>query len=355
MVLAAHIRRIRHHRIIALRQQHRLPQQRQQLPRRTLPNQIRLTQKALKLRLQRQQIRQPRRRHINQRPKGLGLRKQPHHITQQYQTRMIFAIAITQARLILRKQRQILLLPRLAQTQITPQGRQIHMTAVLQRQHIQPNITLKNLPVILPRQHHQRKTRQLPRTVINVQTKQIMLQNQLRNIPRAITTLGINRLQHLIGFHQNMPRPHRRIEYLNRLRCNLIRGNRGKLRLYLCRLLSRCNVIRHLLHQRRVWISLHPLPPNRVLHQILHNPIGGKQLRGGRNILALHHLADDLVFFVGNIKLIQPTNNLNVVPIFIRHTRHQIANQRISLGQVIRQQQLRLIRHRLKQKRHGLV
>src|SRR5262245_11174983 len=80
-----------------------------------------------------------------------------------------------------------------------------------------------------------------------------------------------------------------------------------------------------------------------------------KELCGSRNILALHHLADNLVFLLRDVELVQPANNLDFLPVFFIDPVDQLTNERVRVQQVVRQQQLSLIVDALEQKRHGRV
>ncbi|MDN6181036.1 MAG: hypothetical protein L0I84_08585 [Halomonas subglaciescola] len=83
--------------------------------------------------------------------------------------------------------------------------------------------------------------------------------------------------------------------------------------------------------------------------------MGGEQLGRRGNVFAFDHLADDVVFLVGDVELIQPADDLNVGPVFLGNGVHQLAQQRVGFGQVAGQQQFACVVQRLKQKRHGRV
>ncbi|CAM8533142.1 hypothetical protein ESCOMMO115M_24595 [Escherichia coli] len=146
-----------------------------------------------------------------------------------------------------------------------------------------------------------------------------------------------------------------RVEYFNTFGFNADRCNRRQLRLHFRRLLRRLNVVLHFVFQRRVRVGLQPLAANGVLYQILHNPVWRKQLGGGRNIFALHHFANHGIFLFRDIELIQPADNLYLLPVFFRNIINQPTQNGVGTGQVIRQQQFRFVIYRFKQERHRVV
>ncbi|MNO03762.1 hypothetical protein D3C81_2245590 [compost metagenome] len=73
-----------------------------------------------------------------------------------------------------------------------------------------------------------------------------------------------------------------------------------------------------------------------VLNQILDDPLGGEQLGGSGNILALNHFADHLVLLLGDVELVEPADNLDFLPVLFGNGDDQLADQRVGLGQVVR-------------------
>ncbi|MNF84664.1 hypothetical protein D3C84_670350 [compost metagenome] len=63
------------------------------------------------------------------------------------------------------------------------------------------------------------------------------------------------------------------------------------------------------------------------MHHVFDDPVGREQLGGGGDVLALDHLADDLVLLIGNIELVEPADDLNVLPVFFRNCVDQVADQ----------------------------
>ncbi|SYA27332.1 Uncharacterised protein [Klebsiella pneumoniae] len=242
------------------------------------------------------------------------------------------------------------------EVQLGPNLSNIQLT-FLQGNNIQTNATAwtQNAAIILSGQHQHCKTGELCGTVVDVQTENIVFQNQLRNITGTVAAFFVNRFQHVIGFGQDMAGAAGRVQHLDTFRFNAGWSDGSQLRLHFWRLLRRLNVVRHFAFQAGVRVDLQPLATHRVLHQVLHNPVRGKQLSGGWNIFALHHLADHIIFFLGNIKLIQPADHFDLFPVFVRNGVHQPTQNRVGTGQVIRQYQLNFIIDCFEQERHCTV
>ena len=69
----------------------------------------------------------------------------------------------------------------------------------------------------------------------------------------------------------------------------------------------------------------------------------------------LHHLADDLVLLLGDVELVEPADDLDLLPVGLGDGGDQLADQGVGLQQAVRQQQLGLVVHRLEQEGHRLV
>ena len=85
--------------------------------------------------------------------------------------------------------------------------------------------------------------------------------------------------------------------------------------LHFFRLFRIRNIILHFILQRRIRITFKPNSTYGIICHITNNPIGRKQLRNSRKRIFCNRLfrSENLVFFDGNIKLIQPTNYFNIV------------------------------------------
>ena len=96
----------------------------------------------------------------------------------------------------------------------------------------------------------------------------------------------------------------------------------------------------------------HPLPPEAVLDQVLDDPIGREKLGGGGDVLALDHLADHFGLLLGDVELVQPADDLDLLPVLFVDALDQLADQRVGVEQIIGQEQFGLVVNRLEQERH---
>ena len=128
-----------------------------------------------------------------------------------------------------------------------------------------------------------------------------------------------------------------------------------KLRLDLVGLLSRLDVVFHLPLERRVRVGRQPLRAQRVLHHVLHDPVGREKLCRGRNVFRLHHIADHLVLFLRDVELVEPADDLDLLPLVFVDAFDQLADQRVGVQQVGGQEQFGLVADALEEKGHGLV
>ncbi|MNF72076.1 hypothetical protein D3C84_540420 [compost metagenome] len=87
--------------------------------------------------------------------------------------------------------------------------------------------------------------------------------------------------------------------------------------MHLWRLLGGLDVVGHCGLEPRIRIRLQPLAAHGVLHQILDDPVGGEQLGGSGDVLTLHHLADDLILLLGDVELVEPADDLHVMPVLV--------------------------------------
>ena len=92
-------------------------------------------------------------------------------------------------------------------------------------------------------------------------------------------------------------------------------------------LLGRLNVILHLLPQGRLRIRRQPLPTKRVLHEVFDDPVWRKKLSGSRDVLASDYLADHLILLLRDVELVQPTDDLNLLPVLFVNFVDQLADQ----------------------------
>jgi len=102
------------------------------------------------------------------------------------------------------------------------------------------------------------------------------------------------------------------------------------------------DVVGHVLAQLRGWTVQQPQPPQRVLHQVAHDPVRGEQLGDGGDVFCRHRLlaGHHLFFFLGDIELIQPAQYLHVVAVGIMDRAAEARRDGAIGEQVIGQQQL---------------
>ena len=94
---------------------------------------------------------------------------------------------------------------------------------------------------------------------------------------------------------------------------------------------------------------LHPETTKRVFHQIADNPIRSEKLGGGGDILGLDRLSHHLVFFLGDVELIQPADHLNpAVGDFRQNCLPRQSQNGTSAQQIVGHQKLSVIIDRLK-------
>ena len=68
-----------------------------------------------------------------------------------------------------------------------------------------------------------------------------------------------------------------------------------------------------------------------------------------------HHLADDLVLLLRDVELVEPADDLDLLPGLLIDLLDQLADQRVGVQQVGGQQQLGLVADALEEKGHRLV
>ena len=95
-----------------------------------------------------------------------------------------------------------------------------------------------------------------------------------------------------------------------------------------------CYVVVHLVGERRVRVVQHPEAPEGVLHEILHDPVGREQLRGGRDVVR-GRLASAVVVLrlaLRYIELVEPAQHLDGLALLVVHVLDDAAQDR-ALGE----------------------
>ncbi|EXI74947.1 MAG: hypothetical protein AW10_04224 [Candidatus Accumulibacter appositus] len=203
----------------------------------------------------------------------------------------------------------------------------IEPRAIHQGHHIELHPPLKQPPVIRPPLHHQRKARQLRRTLVNIEAEEVLFEDQPRHIALPITALQVDGLEELIGFHEDVPGATGRVDERQLLGVELARRDGRELYLDLVGLLGRLDVILHLPCKQRLGIGRQPLRPQRVLDHVLHDPVGREELGRRWNVFRGHHLADDLVLLLRDVELVEPADDLDVGPVGFRDFIDQRSDQ----------------------------
>ena len=93
--------------------------------------------------------------------------------------------------------------------------------ALLDCHHIRLNPTAEKATVILPRFHHHGKIGKLRRTIVDVQSIEIVLQNRSRCLTSRISIVLVNPHKHVKHIAKNMSTPHAGIDAANILRLEL--------------------------------------------------------------------------------------------------------------------------------------
>ena len=132
-----------------------------------------------------------------------------------------------------------------------------------------------------------------------------------------IAALQVDGLEELIGLHQDVPGATGRVDEGQLLGVELAGRDGGELSVDLVGLLGGLDVVLHLPFERGLGIGRQPLRPQRVLHHVLHDPVGREQLGRRRNVFRLHHLADHLVLLLRDVELVEPADDLDVFAVLI--------------------------------------
>ena len=77
------------------------------------------------------------------------------------------------------------------------------------------NATGEDTAIILPSLHHDSKISKLRRTIINIETIEVVFKNALRRVPLAISACLINLHQHIKGIDKNMTAAHAGVDDLD--------------------------------------------------------------------------------------------------------------------------------------------
>ena len=232
--------------------------------------------------------------------------------------------------------------------------------ALLQAEHIELGRLVEQAAVVSAGFHQQGKARHLRGTVVNVQAVEVFLQNQARYGSSLVAALQVDGLEHVVGDDQYVAAAAGRVEHGDGLRIEaaavLVHAGLDEgiqLRMHLGRLLGGLDVIRPLAGQSAGGVGHEPQAAHAVLHQVLHDPVGGEKLGGGGYVFAFDDFADDLVFFLADVELVEPADDFDLGPVLFGNRLHQLGNDGVGAQQVVGQQQFGVVVDALEQKRHG--
>ena len=259
----------------------------------------------------------------------------------------------------------------------------VHMVALHNGIHMGLNATAEKAAVILTGFHHYRKVCKLCRTVVNIQSINIILHYACHRFAGSITIGFINFHQHIEHIRKDMTGTGAWVNgfHLFRCQCCVFLVNLGKLCLYFRLLLSFFQIVMpfgifqitlsgnigrpfFLCRQKLILsirVSLQPQTAKAVLYHVTNNPVRRKQLGSGRDILfcdfdILFQGSKHVVFFLTVVILIQPADNLHgILPVLLRYQLNHLLNHAAISQQVVRQKKLRVVADFLEHSRQNLI
>ena len=237
------------------------------------------------------------------------------------------------------------------------------MVAFRNRINMGLNTTAEEPAVILTSLYHHRKIGKLSRTVVNVQTVQVILDNACHCFTSGETVCFVNLHQHIKHICQDVTGTAARVNALDLLRCDsrIFLANLVKPSLYIRFLFRFVQIVFPLGFQFIIRMSLNPKTTERVFYHVANDPVRGKQLRSGRNVLLgdFHILLEsneNLILFLTVVILVQPAYNLNsVFPIVLVDAGNHLLNDAAFTEQVVRQKKLRIVGDLLEHSWQNLV
>ena len=180
----------------------------------------------------------------------------------------------------------------------------------------------KKTPVILPGLHHHGKIGKLGGALVDVQPIEVMLHDALGRVPLGIALTLVDLHQHIEQIAQDMSAAHAGVDALNVLRVqgSVLFADLRKLGLYSGFLLRLVQVVVPIRFQLVIGVSLHPQTTQTVFHHVTDNPVRGKELGGGRNLLFFDFLpggpAKHRVFGFRVPILVQPADDFHLPALF---------------------------------------
>ena len=225
-------------------------------------------------------------------------------------------------------------------------------------------LTVEDTSVVLPCFHHHGKISQLIRTVVNVQTVDVVFQNALCSITLAVTGTLVNLHQHIKGVYEDMSGSHAGVNELDvfRVQGGILFTNFRKFHLHFRLLLCLFQIVFPVFFQVAVRVTFHPQTTQAVLHHVTDDPVRGEQLGYGRDFLFgnLAVLGKCSGFRLGIVILVQPADNLHLttaldVEVILLNIVNQVIDHAIPVNDGQAEQQLGVVLRLFKQSRQNFV
>ena len=225
------------------------------------------------------------------------------------------------------------------------------------------NPAREQAPVILPRLHHHRKVGKLRRTVINVETVEIILEDALRRLTLIPTGRGINLHQHIESVDKDMTAAHAGVDDLDLFRLDglVFLPELGKLRFYLRLLFGFVQIVFPAVVQFGIGVTFQPKSAEGVFHHIADDPVRREKLRCGgdslfRDLDILLELGESIVFQLSVVILIQPADDLDgILPVLFGDVGNHVTKNAVLTENVVGQQHFRVAAHPLEHDRKRTV
>jgi hypothetical protein len=117
------------------------------------------------------------------------------------------------------------------------------------------------------------------------------------------------------------------------------------------------DVVGHVLAKPGAGAVQQPEAAEGVFDEIADDPVRGEELSDGRNVLRRHSTlaGHDLVFALGDVELVEPADDLDLLPIFLIDISGKLPDQRVCVEQVVGQKKFCFVAYPLKEKRHRSV
>ena len=207
--------------------------------------------------------------------------------------------------------------------------------------------------IVLDGLHRQREGCQLRRTPIHVRPVQVLLQDQAGDPPGRVPGFNVHLPQDIESIGKHVPGAAGRVDDAEVLR---VVDRQPPVFLPL----GRSHQVFKLLPERRVRVGAQPLHPQRILHQVAHHPVRGKQLRDGSQgvLVDLGLRLVDFLLAGGDVELVEPADHLNIHAsgLVRADRRHDLGTHRLtSRQQVRRRNQVRPVIRLGEYARHDLV